>query len=161
MLSTKKSCFYLTSFISLFFYAPVLNVRLVNGDSRCSGRVEILHDGQWGTVFGDGWDLTDASVVCSEMGCGDAVQVLNGAHFGRGSGKIWMNDVDCSGSECTLKNCTSSVSDCDHDKDVGVICSSEDIIYIIFNINVILSFVIFGFCICFIYIRCKREVGEW
>ncbi|KAA0720894.1 Antigen WC1.1 [Triplophysa tibetana] len=105
----------------------ILNVRLVNGDSRCSGRVEVLRDGQWGTVCGDGWDLTDASVVCSEMGCGDAIQVLNGAHFGGGSGKIWMNDVDCSGSESTLKNCTSSVSDCDHDKDVGVICSNVNV----------------------------------
>ncbi|XP_073725219.1 scavenger receptor cysteine-rich type 1 protein M130-like [Misgurnus anguillicaudatus] len=103
-----------------------LNVRLVNGGSPCSGRVEVLHDGQWGTVCDDDWDLRDAAVVCKKVNCGEAVQVLYGAHYGPGSGPIWMDEVDCNGSESTLENCRSSewgVSDCTHDKDVGVICS--------------------------------------
>ncbi|XP_073669187.1 scavenger receptor cysteine-rich type 1 protein M130-like [Paramisgurnus dabryanus] len=105
-----------------------LNVRLVNGGSPCSGRVEVLHDGQWGTVCDDDWDLRDAAVVCKEVNCGEAVQVLYGAHYGPGSGPIWMDEVDCNGSEPTLENCRSSewgVSDCAHDKDVGVICSDD------------------------------------
>ncbi|XP_073726207.1 scavenger receptor cysteine-rich type 1 protein M130-like [Misgurnus anguillicaudatus] len=103
-----------------------LNVRLVNGSSRCSGNVEVLYDGQWGTVCQDDWDLTDAEVVCREVGCGEADDVLYWSHFGGGSGPIWMDNVNCSGTEPTLMNCSSNgwgVSDCDHDEDAGVICS--------------------------------------
>uniref|UniRef100_A0A4W4E1W1 SRCR domain-containing protein n=1 Tax=Electrophorus electricus TaxID=8005 RepID=A0A4W4E1W1_ELEEL len=89
---------------------------LAEGRARCGQRR------QWRTVCDKGWDMRDAAVVCRELGCGEAVDAVGKAHFGPGSGPIWMNEVACSGSESMLKNCGSigRVSDCHH---AGVICS--------------------------------------
>uniref|UniRef100_A0A8C1U9T3 Soluble scavenger receptor cysteine-rich domain-containing protein SSC5D n=1 Tax=Cyprinus carpio TaxID=7962 RepID=A0A8C1U9T3_CYPCA len=101
-------------------------IRLVNGTNSCSGRVEVLHNGQWGTVCDDGWDLTDAAVVCKEMGCGDVIEATSAAYFGQGSGPIWMDDVQCAGNESTLYKCSKGwgIHNCSHKQDSGVICQS-------------------------------------
>ncbi|XP_059366447.1 scavenger receptor cysteine-rich type 1 protein M130-like [Carassius carassius] len=107
--------------------ADSMNVRVVGGNSRCAGRVEVLHRGQWGTVCDEDWDLADAAVVCRELDCGEPVDALGDAHFGPGSGPIWMSAF-CSGMESTLKNCRSAgwgTHTCTHNSDAGVICSDH------------------------------------
>uniref|UniRef100_A0A3P9D2W4 SRCR domain-containing protein n=1 Tax=Maylandia zebra TaxID=106582 RepID=A0A3P9D2W4_9CICH len=110
-------------------------IRLVgSGLTTCSGRVEIYHNNIWGTVCGNSWDLNDAQVVCRQFNCWTALEAPQNAHFGAGTGEIWLDEVACSGNESFLTECQRSgfgVHDCDHSKDASVICSGE--IYIFFG----------------------------
>ena len=124
------------------------DIRLVGGLSEFEGRVEVCWNETWGTVCDDFWGVTDARVVCRQLGFGSASKHLlllatnlsieiyipsvdvvsfGSAHFGRGNGSIFLDDVGCSGSEQSLVNCSHrgiGNEDCAHNEDAGVRCKN-------------------------------------
>ena len=102
-----------------------INIRLVGGSSYNEGRVEVNYNGEWGTVCDDGWDDTDAGVVCRQLGFGSG-RAITSAGFGQGSGSIWLDSVTCTGNESTLASCghlgINVTRSCTHAKDAGVRC---------------------------------------
>ncbi|XP_078597495.1 scavenger receptor cysteine-rich domain-containing protein DMBT1-like isoform X1 [Branchiostoma floridae x Branchiostoma japonicum] len=89
------------------------------------GRVEVYHDGRWGTVCDDSFDMTDAHVVCRELGYGGAAEVRGSAAFGEGSDPIWLDDLACGGSETNVEYCRHNgwgSHNCGHSEDAGAVC---------------------------------------
>ena len=105
---------------------PDVGVRLVGGSNGTEGRVEVAFNGEWGTVCDDGWDINDAKVICTMLGHSYAIAATSRAHFGQGNGTIWLDNVQCDGSETSIDSCNHdgwTEHNCFHNEDAGVICS--------------------------------------
>uniref|UniRef100_UPI00358EFF64 deleted in malignant brain tumors 1 protein-like isoform X2 n=1 Tax=Myxine glutinosa TaxID=7769 RepID=UPI00358EFF64 len=105
-----------------------LPVRLVGGEDRCEGRVEVFYQGSWGTVCDDFWDNNDAQVVCRQLDCGSPMTAASPVDFGQGRGSIWMDNVFCNGSETHLSQCRHNgwgTHNCVHDEDATVLCDGQ------------------------------------
>ncbi|XP_072909944.1 uncharacterized protein [Hemitrygon akajei] len=96
----------------------------------CAGAVQIYHNGRWGNVCDDLWDMKDAEVVCQQLKCGSAKEAVNSSAFGIGSGEIWLTNLECSGKEKNLSECSPGIwgkGNCTHKEDAGVICTGAPV----------------------------------
>lgn len=100
----------------------------MGGFSALEGRVELCLNGVWGTICDNFWSNLDATVVCNQLSLGvtDAI-AIQGARFGPGVGRIFLNNMFCSGNEGFLTDCTYSLppmdGSCTHAQDASVRCS--------------------------------------
>ena len=105
-------------------------MRLVNPRNNKTGRVEIYHPSfGWGTVCAlrkwKNWDDAESSVVCRQLGFSGANATRYHSHYGRGSGPVLLNKVQCTGNETYIWDCSHggwNALVCDHFYDVGVDC---------------------------------------
>ncbi|KAA0716149.1 Lysyl oxidase -like protein 4 [Triplophysa tibetana] len=96
-------------------------VRLIGSSTR--GRLEVSHQGVWGTVCDDHFDSVDATVACKMLGFQRSNQVFTASG---GIGKIWLDELKCVGQEKSIFDCPHSgigVNNCNHNEDVGISCT--------------------------------------
>ncbi|XP_007261111.3 macrophage receptor MARCO [Astyanax mexicanus] len=96
-------------------------IRLVGSSNR--GRVEVLYNGQWGTVCDDNFDTLDGTVVCKMLGFERALSVFKASP---GTGRVLLDELRCTGRESSLFDCPHNgigVNDCTHSEDAGVSCA--------------------------------------
>ena len=107
----------------------ILAVRLVGGPDNEAGRVEVYYNKSWGSVCDDHWNINDARVVCRQLGFRYALKAYQKAYYGQGTGRIWLDDVRCRGSESSLFLCWHKGMgnhNCDHSEDAGVLCGNTE-----------------------------------
>ncbi|XP_061650014.1 lysyl oxidase homolog 3B isoform X2 [Phyllopteryx taeniolatus] len=109
-----------------------LKVRLAGFPRKHNeGRVELFYKGEWGTICDDDFSISNANVLCRQLGFVEAIGWTHSAKYGKGQGKIWLDNVQCGGSEQNIGACKSrgwGNSDCTHDEDAGVVCKDERIL---------------------------------
>ncbi|KAL3969108.1 nuclear factor erythroid 2-related factor 1/3 [Sarotherodon galilaeus] len=108
-----------------------LKVRLAGYPRKHNeGRIELFYKGEWGTICDDDFTIANAHVLCRHLGFVSATGWTHSAKYGKGQGKIWLDNVQCHGGEKSIEFCKSrgwGNSDCTHDEDAGVVCKDERI----------------------------------
>ena len=99
-------------------------IKTQDREIKAQGRLEVIHNGKYGTVCDDSFDDTDALVACRELGYkgghtipADAIQ--------DGTGQILLDDLHCTGEEQKLLDCQHNdigIHNCQHNEDIGVAC---------------------------------------
>ena len=89
------------------------------------GLLEICFNNTYGSICHDLWNDPDAQVACKQLGFNTTgANVLNSAFYGSSSGPIFLDNVQCDGTEDRLVNCSHQreISDCTHNDDAGIRC---------------------------------------
>ena len=98
---------------------------MVQGDAQAAWKF-------WSRTHGGPCVMTSGTwprlLLCRQLECGQAVAAPMGAHFGVGSGKIVLDNMQCVGSKSHLEQCMhggEAVHNCGHQEDASVICTGE------------------------------------
>ena len=119
-------------------------LRIVNGDQVSTGRLEIYHDDEWGTICDDYGRTCDnfGDVACAQLGF-QTCTIVHSYTAGGGSGtaeqmayhvpieppsQIWMDEVSCdSTTDETLSDCSRldwGSHNCAHGEDIAIECAN-------------------------------------
>ena len=105
-----------------------LAIRLVDGVTNQTGRIEIQYNGEWGTICERSFGLNSANVACRSLGFIAALRLVSTVRSG--TGPIWLNNMRCFGNETSLEQCPHDGfgnHNCYHSLDIGVECIGKNL----------------------------------
>ncbi|XP_060064988.1 deleted in malignant brain tumors 1 protein-like [Ylistrum balloti] len=111
-------------------YTPI---RLVDGKFPLEGRVEVLHNGIWGTLCGEHFTTHDAKTICTSLGVDMSHQnptIFSNGQFGKGTGPSWLSNMQCTGNEKDIGECrnvTWTYNTCASENPAALSCPSTNI----------------------------------
>ncbi|KAK3517665.1 hypothetical protein QTP70_015166, partial [Hemibagrus guttatus] len=97
----------------------------LSGGSECQGEVEIYFRQDWRRVLLDSWSLSEASVLCRQLGCGSVLNYRSSPSTTEHK-HMCVTGFSCSGSEAHLGNCSSAQVEpvnCSSGKQLYITCS--------------------------------------
>ncbi|XP_053506022.1 scavenger receptor cysteine-rich type 1 protein M130-like [Ictalurus furcatus] len=105
-------------------------VRL-SGGSECQGEVEIYFRQDWRRVLLDSWSLSEASVLCRQLGCGSVLNYRSSPSTTEHK-HMCVTGFSCSGSEAHLGNCSSAQPvNCSSGEQLYITCSGKQSIRLV------------------------------
>ncbi|CAL4064347.1 unnamed protein product, partial [Meganyctiphanes norvegica] len=113
-----------------------LEVRLSNSETyersgdTAMGRVEVRYLGVWGSICDDDISFEEGNVLCRMMGWNRSVSIFKNNTFGKGEGPVWLDDLQCVGTERTIEECLHlpwGQNNCDHTENLGLQCTAQGI----------------------------------
>ncbi|CAC5370696.1 unnamed protein product [Mytilus coruscus] len=108
-------------------------IRLVGGGGPWEGRVDVMHNGKWGSVCDTNFGNEEATVVCRMLGFKDRTTesyARNASFFGSSSNPILLDQISCTGSELDINACRTKkwgFHTCDNDHEAGVLCRASNL----------------------------------
>lgn len=107
------------------FVSPTVEIDLKDGPNKNEGRVRIIRNFIQGTICEGMFDDRDAQVICRSLGIPGGAKALVNGRYADGQGIIWLDNLNCRGTEKSLEECPDlkwSQTHCEHSEDVGVRC---------------------------------------
>ena len=104
-------------------------MRLVGGNKRSKGRVEIRVSGTWGTICSDPYfSIYDARVICRTLGYDGVLRTIPPNAFGPGEYRPLFS-LECSGDEESIQDCPIFYSSCIPPASAGVECYGQWLVH--------------------------------
>ncbi|XP_078087801.1 CD5 antigen-like [Mustelus asterias] len=92
--------------------------------SRCSGQLSLKVGNSNVTVCGDGFSRQEADAVCRQLKCGSTHAIVPGSFFNIPVGTVWTEQLECLGSEDSLRQCHQVPRQRSYrNGSVGIVCS--------------------------------------
>uniref|UniRef100_A0A3B4BDF7 Soluble scavenger receptor cysteine-rich domain-containing protein SSC5D n=1 Tax=Periophthalmus magnuspinnatus TaxID=409849 RepID=A0A3B4BDF7_9GOBI len=132
-----------------------LNIRLVGGADRCTGRVEVRMGSVWGSVCAADWTVEKAETVCEVLECGQAVNVSSVPH--KTASPMSDPAQTCFSNTQSLKQCLNNGlprATCAQDNDASLVCISDFFFLFFFYISAFCYKKVFGMC----FIACMVQI---
>ncbi|XP_037540471.1 scavenger receptor cysteine-rich type 1 protein M130 [Nematolebias whitei] len=109
--------------------AGSVDVKLVDGPGKCSGRLAVQDEGQWKQVSSAGWTDEGSDIVCKHFECGDKSRRNNKDKFIKGTGDTVT--MTCEKDSSKISDCKISPNPSSKTQDpVGITCEGHKVIFL-------------------------------